>query len=39
LSTHPSDEQRIKDIQGYMNDAMKYYNKGNNSSGVKTIRN
>jgi predicted Zn-dependent protease len=39
LSTHPSDEQRIKDIQGYMNDAMKYYNKGNNGSGVKTIRN
>jgi predicted Zn-dependent protease len=39
LSTHPSDEQRIKDIQGYMNDAMKYYNKGNNGTGVKTIRN
>jgi predicted Zn-dependent protease len=27
LSTHPSDERRIKDIQDYLPKAMKYYNK------------
>ena len=27
LSTHPSDEKRIKDLQSHMSEAMKYYNK------------
>ncbi|GAA4468881.1 M48 family metallopeptidase [Nemorincola caseinilytica] len=26
LSTHPNDDQRIKDIQGFLPEAMKYYN-------------
>ncbi len=25
LSTHPSDETRMRDLEKYMNDAMKYY--------------
>ncbi len=27
LSTHPSDEKRIKDLQNHMSEALKYYNK------------
>ncbi len=27
LSTHPSDEKRIKDLQSHMDEALKYYNK------------
>ncbi|HLG03673.1 MAG TPA: M48 family metallopeptidase [Bacteroidia bacterium] len=32
LRTHPSNEQRIKDIKAYIPTAMKYYNKGTNNT-------
>lgn len=32
LSTHPSDAKRIKQIQGWMPEAMKYYNGGSSTS-------
>jgi predicted Zn-dependent protease len=39
FSDHPSDEKRVKDIQGWMPEALKYYKSSNstNKKAVKTI--
>jgi len=36
LSDHPSDETRIRQIQGWLPEAMKYYKKGGTTSSAKT---
>jgi predicted Zn-dependent protease len=35
MSTHPSDETRIKQLQEWMPEALKYYNKSQKKSGEK----
>jgi predicted Zn-dependent protease len=37
LSTHPSDETRIKKLEGYMNEALKYYKPIENPAPAKKI--
>ncbi len=38
LSDHPSDAQRISDIQGWMPEALKYYQGGTTTSGTQSAK-